>query len=66
MQKVLHREIQEFTYDTEEERLAHVHEMQQQGWYVSGKVRRIKPGVSIWDANDENSYQWFAEYFKNH
>ena len=64
MKQVMHQEILEFTYDTEEERDKHVEEMISQGWKNSGKVKCMKPGTSIWNSNDENNYEWFADFLK--
>lgn len=64
MKQVMNKVIQEFTYDTEEERAKHVEEMITQGWQNSGKVKRMKQDASIWDSSNENNYEWFADFWR--
>lgn len=64
MKQVMHQEILEFTYDTRDERDAHEEEMTSQGWKTSGKVKRLKNGVSIWDYDNKDNYEWFADFWK--
>lgn len=66
MEKVLHQELQDFTYSTEEERAAHVKEMVAAGWESASKVKRMKPGSSIWDSNKEENYEWYAQFWRYH
>lgn len=64
MKNVTHKEILEFTYDSKEERDGHVKEMLLQGWGNSGQHKRMKPDKSVWDSKDEDSYEWFADFWK--
>lgn len=64
MKRVKHQIIMEYTYETREERDIHVTLMTSQGWESSGKVRRLKDGVSIWHSDDENNHEWFADFWK--
>lgn len=64
MKKVFHEEQSKFTYDSEEERSAHIEEMKSFGWEVGSKVQRIKEGFSIWDSDKEEAYDWYAEFWK--
>lgn len=64
MKQIMHQEILEFTYDTREERDTHVTLMIAQGWENGGKVRRLENGVSIWDSDNKDNYEWFADFWK--
>lgn len=64
MKQVMHQEVLEFIYDTEEERNTHVEQMISEGWENSGRVKRMKPESSIWDSNDKDNYDWFADFWK--
>ncbi|KOS61485.1 hypothetical protein FJQ98_16405 [Lysinibacillus agricola] len=64
MKQIMHQEILEFTYNTREERDMHVEAMEAQGWENGGKVRRLKNGVSIWDSDNKDNYEWFADFWK--
>lgn len=63
MKQVMHQEILDFTYDTEEERTKHVEEMVLHGWENDARVKRLKPNASLWDC-DKNDYEWFARFWK--
>lgn len=64
MKQIMHQEILEFTYNTREERDMHVEVMTEQGWENSGKVKRLKNGVPIWDSDNKDNYEWFADFWK--
>lgn len=66
MKNVKHQEILEFTYASEEERKAHVELMLSEGWQVSGQVQRLKEGVSVWNSNNDEDYEWFAIFWTFH
>lgn len=64
VEKVLHKELMEFVYESEELRKEHVSLLQEQGWEVGGKVKRLKRGLSVRDSKDESNYEWFAEFWR--
>lgn len=53
-------EVFEYTYESREERDKHVAERVEKGFIDSGKLRRLKPEVSIYDAT-ENDYEWYSQ-----
>jgi hypothetical protein len=57
-------EVKEFTYESRVKRDYHVAEMEQEGWTESGKVRRLKPNASLFNAT-ENDYEWFAQFSRS-
>lgn len=54
-------EEKSFTYSSRTKRDIHVEQMTEQGWEESGQVRRLKPGVSLFDATEQD-YEWFARF----
>lgn len=59
MQLKLRTIIEEYFYDTEEEREEHIKLMEQNGWECTGQVR--------YDVNksfDNPDYRWYGQYFK--
>lgn len=52
--------IEEYFYDTEEEREDHVKIMEKDGWECSGQVRKDVSG-SYYKPSD---YRWYGKYFK--
>lgn len=65
MKQVKDFTIIQFTYDTKEERDAHVLELENQGWTCTGQLSRLKNDVSIHDEHLTNSSEYFSELFKD-
>jgi len=63
MKQIMNQEILEFVYETKEERDDHVEDMLIAGWETSGKVKRMKDGVGIMDATQDDC-EWFADFWK--
>jgi hypothetical protein len=63
MEKVSHYEIVEYTYENRNERDSHVSDLYLDGWIEEGKVKRLKNGVSLLDAT-ENDYEWYARFIR--
>lgn len=63
MKKVFSQCVEEYIYDTEEERELHVYQMENKGWEDMGSRRCLKEGVSIFDVK-EDDYQWYAKFIR--
>lgn len=63
MKKISHYEITEYTYETREERDNHIYELYKEGWLDEGKVRKLKDGVSLLNAQPED-YEWYSRLMK--
>lgn len=63
MKQVNGYEVKEFTYSSRTERDNHVALMKEEGWYESGQVKRLKEGVSLFYAND-NDREWYARFHR--
>ncbi|MBU8716594.1 hypothetical protein [Bacillus subtilis] len=59
MKKLVHYEVMEFTFETEEEREKHVEELALEGWEDIGSRKKLKDGVSILNATKED-HEWYA------
>lgn len=65
MKKISHQENVEYTYESEEERSEHINFMTMpiNGWNVGSRSMRIKDGVHIMNATEED-YEWYAEFWR--
>lgn len=63
MKQVNGYEVQEFIYETREERNAHVEIMEQEGWRENGSARRLKEGAHISTATKDD-YEWYASFLR--
>jgi hypothetical protein len=59
MKKVNHYEVMEYTYENKSEKDNHIADLYLEGWRDSGKIKRMKDGVSIMDATSED-YEYYA------
>ncbi|MBO3356117.1 hypothetical protein [Clostridium perfringens] len=59
--KLLETIIQEYKYESVEERMSHVEEMIKEGWICDGQVRKSDDPLS-WHKDRE--YYWFARFQK--
>lgn len=64
IEKVLDKHLMGFVYKSEELRLEHIKALEERGWEVGSKVKRLKRGLSVWDSQEESNYEWFAEFWK--
>lgn len=65
--KISHKEVLEFTYDTLEERKKHVEEMIKNGWFVDSIIEtRMKSDTSFGVAYNENNFEWYARFCKKY
>ena len=60
MKKILRKIVEEYRYDSKEERELHIEEMIKKGFEVDGQVRRSDD--SLW--KDDREYYWFAHFWK--
>ena len=60
MKKILRKIVEEYRYDSKEERDSHVEEMIKKGFEVDGQVRRSDD--PLW--KDDREYYWFAHFWK--
>jgi hypothetical protein len=63
IKRILHQEIMEFVYESEEQRAIHIKYMEKEGWRAGSQVKRMKPDAHIMTAT-EDDYEWFAEFWK--
>lgn len=61
MKKLLETMLQEYRYESREERDEHVLEMEKEGWICDGQVRKSDDPLSL---NEEREYYWFARFSK--
>lgn len=61
MKQVNGYEVQEFVYESREERDTHVEKMEKENWMESGQVRRLKEGVNVSTATKDD-YDWYASF----
>jgi hypothetical protein len=59
MKKITHYETMEFTYESRDERDNHVAELYLDGWRDSGRLKKLKDGVSIMNATKDD-HEWYA------
>lgn len=59
MQKLLKTIIEEYTYNTREERDSHVVTMEKSGWECTGQVRKDMNG-----SLDNPNYVWYGQFYK--
>ena len=60
MKKILRKIVEEYRYDSKEERELHIEEMIKKGFEVDGQVRRSDD--PLW--KDDREYYWFAHFWK--
>ena len=60
MERLFSMRIEEYKYDTQEEREEHVKQMKAKGYEVSWRKKRSDD--SIW--KDDREYYWFGEFSK--
>lgn len=60
MQQLLNLVIEEYRYDSEDERHIHVIEMEKQGYTCSGQVQRSDDSLM----KPKREYYWFAKFSK--
>lgn len=56
--------IEQYDYDSEEEKKQHMVCMEEDGWENSGQVKRMIGGSLMPDMNNPPQYTWFGSYFK--
>lgn len=56
---IRHYEVVEFTFESKEEREEYVKFYENGDWVDSERMKKLKDGVSIMDAT-ENDYEWYA------
>ena len=56
--------IEQYYYDSEEEKKQHLVCMEEDGWEDSGQVKRMIGGSLMPDTNNPPQYTWFGSYFK--
>lgn len=56
MKMMSHMEVAKFKYDSEEERRAHVSQMESQGWKCTGRLKQS-------DSFESEAY-WYGEFYK--
>ena len=60
MKKILRKIVEEYRYNSEEERDSHVEEMIKKGFEVDSQVRRSDDPL----LKDDRKYYWFAHFWK--
>lgn len=63
VKKVSHQENVEYVYEDEEIRTEHIKFMTMHDWSVGSRQMRLKDGVHIASATDED-YEWYAEFWR--
>ena len=63
MRKIADVEIQEYHYDSLEERNTHVHTMEEEGWEADSTLRKLPLGSNIVTATDKD-YKWYARFVR--
>lgn len=57
--------IEQYYYDSEEERMEHKKEMELNGWNDSGQVMEMISGSFIPGAKNPSVHVWFGSYYKS-
>ena len=60
MKKILRKIVEEYRYDSKEERELHIEEMIKKGFEVDGQVRRSDDPL----LKKDREYYWFAHFWK--
>ena len=60
MKKILRKIVEEYRYDSKEERDSHVEEMIKKGFEVSDQIRRSDDSL----LKDNREYYWFGHFWK--
>ena len=64
MKLVKYSQSKVFAYDSAEERLKHIKEMEENGWTNSGKVKEFTGRLLVDDVEDDKNYNYIGEFYR--